>query len=213
MEKISKTSFISLLLGWYKDNGRNLPWRYNKDPYKILVSELMLQKTDAPKVKNIYDDFFKKFPTIYEIDKTSIKTLERTLEPLGLYRKKAERLKSISKTIIENHYGKIPNSKNELLELNGVGNYIANAVMCFAYNKDESIVDTNVIRLYNRIFNLQSSKKRPRTDKEIWNFAKAILPLNKVQDYNYAVLDYASLICKAKKPNCEVCIFKQYCSF
>jgi A/G-specific adenine glycosylase len=210
---ISKTKFQNEIIDWYKKNGRNFPWRNSEEVYRILISELLLQKTDAPKVEEIYNDFFSMYETIDMIYNADIKEIERILLPLGLNKNRANRLKSISQKVIEEHGGEIPKNKSDLLQLKGVGNYIANAVMCFAYGENEPIVDTNVIRMYSRLFNFKSIKKRPRDDKELWNFAKHMLPSDKIQDYNYAILDYASLVCKAKKPLCEKCIFLKYCRY
>jgi len=211
MNKISKDYFTASIIKWYKKNGRSFPWRYNSDIYQVLVSELLLQKTDAPKVETVFYDFFSKFKTIEDINKAKTKDIEKILFPIGLYKNRANRLKTIAQKILEDYSGEIPSNKDDLLQLKGVGNYIANAVLCFGYGKPEPILDTNIIRIYNRLFEVKSTKKRPRTDKEIWNFANSMLPKDKVQDYNYAVLDYASLICKARKPLCVNCIFSKYC--
>jgi len=210
---LSKKRFSDNILKWHKKEGRSFPWRYNDDPYKVLVSELLLQKTDAPKVEAIYNKFFSKYPTIYDINDNDISDIENILEPLGLFRSRAERLKSIAHTIINDFSGQIPHETGGLLKLKGVGDYITNAVLCFAYGESEPIVDANVIRIFARLFEFQSKKKRPRNDKEVWQFAESLLPKRKVQDYNYGLLDFASKVCKARKPDCDNCMFLNNCSF
>jgi A/G-specific adenine glycosylase len=213
MKKLTKNYFTTSIIQWYKKKGRDFPWRYNKDIYQVLVSELLLQKTDAPKVEAVFNDFFSAYKEIHDIYKAEIKDIEEKLLHLGLYKHRADRLKSIAQTIVENYSGEIPQNKEDLLKLKGVGEYISNAVLCFGYNEPEPIVDTNVIRIFNRLFKMQSSKKRPRNDKDIWKFAGELLPKKKIQDYNYGLLDFASLICKSKKPVCHSCMFLNYCSY
>jgi len=213
MKSISKKKFTKLILSWYKENRRDLPWRNIDDTYRVLVSELLLQKTNAQKVEDIFDEFFSKYPTIYEINNEDINNLETILKPLGIFRKRADRLKKISLVIIDKFSGKIPGNKNDLLKLYGVGEYIVNAVLCFGYKKSVPIVDTNVIRIFERLFQKKSIKNRARTDKEIWKFADKMLPEKNVQDYNYALLDFASIVCKARNPECKNCIFLFQCAF
>jgi len=179
----------------------------------VLVSELLLQKTDAPKVEALFNDFFLKYPTIHDLYRAKITELEKILQPLGLYKKRSLRLKSIAHEVVEEYSGKIPSDREKLLELNGVGDYIANAVICFAFRKSMPIVDTNVIRIFERLLNVHSLKKRPRTDKEIWIIAKKMLPKKNFQDYNYSLLDFASVICKDRKPDCQNCMFLKNCNF
>jgi len=200
------------LLSWWKNNPSNFPWRKSQDPYKILVSEILLHKTDSRKVENVYPLFINKFPTIHDLNNSEIKEIEYFIKNIGLlYRVK--RMKKIAEQIVTKHNGKVPSKREELQELYGVGNYISNAVLCFAYNKRVSIVDTNIIRIYERVFGIKSLKSRPRNDKEIWNFAEKMLPEDNYKEFNYALLDFASEICKSKNPKCSVCIMDDICKF
>jgi len=194
-------------------NYREFPWRNSKDPYKILVSEILLQKTNAEKVEKIYDIFFKKYPVISNLIEGCRDELINLLKPLGLQFKKSERLIQISKNITNDFNSEIPNNYHLLINLKGIGNYIANAVLCFAFGKKKAIVDSNIIRIYERIFNLKSKNKRPRTDKKIWEFADKFLPLENFQLYNYALLDFGAQLCKAKNPLCLKCFYKGKCSY
>ena len=107
----------------------------------------------------------------------------------------------------------MPKEKDKLLTLRGVGDYIANAVLCFAFNKDVPIVDANVIRVIERFFSLKSKKVRPRTDKLIWQFAEKLVPKGNAKEYNRAILDFAALVCSAKKPNCLNCPISKKCDY
>jgi len=209
-KKIHKMQKI--ILHWAKNNFKKYPWRLVSDPYKILISELLLQKTDARKIEQVYPKFVGKFPTILDLCQADIEELKKLIKDIGLlYR--AKRFKKIAEQIVDEFNGNVPNSKKELISLCGVGEYISNAVLCFAFEKRVPIVDTNVIRVYERVFNLKSSKSRPRTDQKIWSFAEEILPKKKYVEYNYAILDFASDICKIKNPACEICQVKKICRY
>ena len=205
-------NFTKLLLTWYKKNKRKLLWRQTKDPYKILVVEILLQRTDYKKIKKIYPIFIQKYPTIFNLYQAEDEDISELFNKIGLV-SRAIRLKKIGNDIIYKYKGKIPNNKNDLISLCGVGNYISNAVLCFAYNKRVPIVDSNIIRLYGRVFNLKSLKSRPHTDKKIWDFAQKILPSFNYIEYNYALLDFSSKICKYKKPKCKMCVVSNICKY
>jgi len=131
---------------------------------------------------------------------------------LGLFYR-ADRLISISRQIIEMYNGVIPNKREELLAIRGIGNYTGNAILCFGYNKPYAIVDTNVIRVFERFFDFKSSSKRPHTDKKVWEFAQMLIPVNNYVDYNYGLLDFAAVVCRAKKPMCSNCLIYNMCCY
>jgi len=212
MRRVSQETYRmqKIVLDWAKHNLRKYSWRIVSDPYKILISELLLQKTDAKKVEQVYPNFIKKFPTIFDLYQADIEEIQRFIKDIGLFYR-AQRIKRIAEQIVEKFNGSIPDSKKELTSLYGVGDYVSNAVLCFAFKKRVPIVDTNVIRLYDRVFNLKSSKSRPQTDKKIWDFAEKALPLERYVEYNYAILDFASSVCRARVPLCNICEAKVIC--
>jgi DNA (cytosine-5)-methyltransferase 1 len=208
-EKV-KNKFRRCLLGWYRENKRDFPWRYSKDPYKIIISEILLQKTDAPKVLPVYRKFIKKYPNANSLQKAKLSDVKKLIESLGLlYR--AERLISIGKVISASCKRTVPCSKKELLELKGLGQYAASAVRCFAFNKREAIVDNNVVRVMERVFGFRSNKNRPRDDMLLWKFAESLLPARKFEDYNYALLDFSALQCTTRNPDHKTCPLKKIC--
>lgn len=209
MSKLLK--FDLILLNWWNPDQFDYPWRKTSDPYKILISELLLHKTDAKKVERIYPRFIRKFPAILDLHQANIEEIEKLIKDIGLFYR-AQRIKKIAEQIIHKFNGNIPDGKEGLISLYGVGDYISNAVLCFAFKKRVPIVDTNVIRVYERVFNLKSSKSRPRTDKKIWDFAEKVLPSEKYVEYNYALLDFASKVCKAKNPLCSICKARIVCN-
>lgn len=204
--------FSRILLDWWSPDQFDYPWRRTFDPYRILIAELLLHKTDARKVEHIYPEFIRKFPDILDLYQSNIAEIEQLIKEIGLFYR-AKRIKKIAEKIVKEFDGNIPDSKKELKALYGVGDYISNAVLCFAFEERVPIVDTNVIRVYERVFNLKSSKSRPRTDKKIWDFAEKILPLEKFVEYNYALLDFASSICRAKNPRCKMCPVNKTCQW
>lgn len=202
--------FKDQILIWYMNHKRDFEWRKTKNPYKILISEILLHKTDSKKVEKTFPRFIEKFPTINHLYQADIEEISSLIKEIGLlYR--SQRLKKISEQIINQFGGIIPDNKEDLLSLYGVGQYISNAILCFAFKKRVPIVDTNIIRIYRRVFNINSLKSRPHTDKMIWDFAKRMLPKENYVEFNYALLDFASDLCKVKNPLCESCLINEIC--
>lgn len=204
--------FQTSIVKWYASNGRCFPWRVTNDPFKVLVAEFLLQKTDVGKVKDVYEKFMKRWPSLQSLSKARISSISRVIQPLGL-KYKANRLKSTAKVIVEKFDGKIPETNDKLLELPGVGRYIASAVECFAFNKPKAVLDTNVIRILNRVFGIKSEKSRPRDDPLLWSFAQTFIPSYNVKEYNWGLIDYGAFVCKSKEPLCGECILHNLCIF
>jgi len=139
--------------------------------------------------------------------------IEAKLTPLGMEHKRARRFKKWAQEIQQRHNGKVPRNKKELISLPGVGDYIANAVLCLAYEEDVPLLDANAIRVLQRVFGVRSTKARARTDKAVWKAYEGIMPRGKARDFNLAVIDFASLICTAKNPKHDVCPLKDLCQF
>ncbi|MBA2846609.1 A/G-specific adenine glycosylase [Methanococcus maripaludis] len=202
----------SELLEWYSKNKRSFPWRYTKNPYQVLVSEILLQQTNAEKVVSPYLKIVSRYHTIEELADADLDFLSEIFKELGLFYR-SERLINISKEILSKYNGKVPCKKEELLKITGIGRYTAGAVLCFGCGMHSEILDSNIIRLFDRIFGVKSDKKRPHTDKDLWNFAEEILPAENCIDYNYALLDFAALVCKAKNPLCDGCPLNNICNY
>lgn len=204
--------YHSGLLKWYRKNKRDFPWRHTKDPYKVLIAEIFLQKTDAPKVLPVYKKFLKLYPNIHRLSKAKAFELNEIIQRLGLsYR--SSRLISIAKSIIQESNGYVPTERNELLKLPGIGNYIASAVCCFAFSNRVPILDTNVIRVLERVFGFKSEKERKRDDLSFWEFSASLLPKRKHREYNFALLDLSALVCKLHSPCHMQCPLKKICFY
>lgn len=203
--------FREKVIEFYLKHGRRFPWREAKDPYVVLISELLLQKTTSKQVLSVFNEFFSTFPNIQQLARANVKEIEEIVGILGL-RKRARFLKELALQIVSEFNGVIPKDRNKLLKLKGVGPYTANAVLAFAYGECVPVVDTNVARVIRRYFGLQE-KKPAHADKVLWRFAEQIMPVERCREYNYGLLDLAALVCKAHSPLCSECPLNKYCSY
>jgi len=212
---LSKSEKIigNLLLEWWKKNKRFFPWRRRKNPYAILIAEMLLRKTTAKQVENMYSSFLKNYPTPKVLSEADEKELSKILTPLGIEHHRASLFVKFGKTIVDNYKGKIPITEKELLKLPGVGLYATNAVLSFSQNINVPLVDTNFIRIIERVFDFTSSKARARNDSKIWEFAGELIPNGKSREFNLAVLDFAATVCKSRNPECSSCPIIQICAF
>lgn len=208
-----KEFFVRNLLEWENDNYRNFDWRKDISPYKVLISELMLQRTTATQVEFVFPSFIKKYPNTNKISLSDTEDLTTIIKPLGLYQRRLKVFQTVAKQIEQNFNGNIPKKFDDLMELFGVGIYIANTILCFSFNEKVPIVDTNIIRIFQRFFNFQSDKKYIESDKKIWEFAENLIPETNYQLYNYTLLDFGSLVCKSKNPECDKCVIQKKCYF
>lgn len=207
--------FCRNVLSWRKKNNFDsiYPWRNSKDNYKILLSEILLKKTTRSQVAEQWDNFIKNFPNFQSLNTADLRKVRSVIKPLGLERVRSVQLKSLSKEILRSYNGKLPKSKKELLMLPGVGPYTANAILCFAFQHDVSMVDTNIMRVVKRVFSIVTNKTRERTDKKIWRFVEDLPPKGKGKVFNYAILDFASEVCTARNPKCPTCPMRKICDY
>jgi len=207
--KLSKkeSEFSKRLLVWFVSSKRDFPWRHETDPYRILVAEKLLQQTTYGHVMKVYDLFFEKFPNIHSLTQAKVSDIEDTIRRLGFQRQRARQFKEIASAILSEHKGKIPSNKGDLLKLSGIGDYVANAILCFAFNKNQPIVDMNVKRVVGRYFDWKEIK-----DNEIEERLKRLLPKGKAKEFNWAIIDFSALIC-SRKPKHEICFLTDLCSY
>lgn len=205
-------TFQNNILNWWKNNKRIFPWRETINPYKILCSEILLQQTNAEKVVEAYNKITVDYPNVDNLAEAELDKLKEIIKPLGLL-KRAERLKEIALVIMDKYNGLVPENRDNLLKLPGVGDYTANAVMCFAYGKKVGVLDTNTIRILARVFDIKSDKARPRNDKSLQTELNRIIPKNDSKIFNYSLLDFAALICTAENPNCKKCVISSTCIY
>lgn len=198
--------FQNIILDWYKKNRRDLPWRRTQDPYKILVSEVMLQQTQVSRVLPKYKEFLRAFPDLTSLAAAADKRLLKTWSGLGYWRR-AKYLKQAAQIIIEKYRGKFPKDPAELERLPGIGPYTAHAVACFAFNGKDAFLDTNIRRAYLHFF---FPNKKDVSDKEILKIAQQALLHNwsgrsnhviSLREWHYALFDYGATVLKDKQIN------------
>ena len=196
------------ILDWYDINKRNLPWRLTKDPYKIWLSEVMLQQTKVSTVIPYYENWIRKFPTVDSVAKVNIDEALKMWEGLGYY-KRCRNFHSAAKIIVSKHNGMIPNSYNILLSLPGVGNYVASAILSIAFNEKFAAIDTNLNRVISRILGI---KKLTKWNKNRINkYATLLVEHQRPGDVNQALMDIGSQLCTTKKALCSSCPNQDIC--
>src|SRR5215472_11400205 len=181
------------LLMWYAAEQRELPWRATRDPYAILVSEMMLQQTQVDRVLPKYQQFLATFPTLAELAQASTADVISVWVPLG-YNMRAVRLQSIARQVMEDYDGKIPDTIKELLTLKGIGRYTAGAIACFAFLKQVAMVDTNIHRVLHRIFLGLNLSKPEFTNDQRLILAEKVLPDGQAYNWNQALMDLGATI-------------------
>lgn len=190
-------AFQKHILSWYGKNQRSMPWRKTRDPYKILVSEIMLQQTQVSRVLPKYKEFLAAFPTVEALAKAPEKKLLKVWSGLGYWRR-ARFLKETAKAVVRNHQGKFPKTPKELIELPGIGPYTAGAVSCFAFNNPDAFIDTNIRRVYLHFF---FAGKKDVADKEILPIAQKAVWKEDPRTWHYALFDYGATELKDKSIN------------
>jgi len=203
--------FRRTLLRWFRKNARIYPWRQTTDPWKVLIAEMMLQRTKADQVVPVYRNFFRKFKTPADLIKARSVTIYEALESLGLTWRVAN-FRSLAKELVRRFNGHIPESRDQLLTLPGVGDYVAGAVLSIAFRQREWIVDSNVVRVFKRYFRISTSNEG-RRDKLVVELAKQYCRSRNPREANLALLDLAALICVSRKPQCFKCPLRKGCSY
>ena len=203
-------SFQRRLLAWYQRCQRDLPWRKTRDPYKIIVSEVMLQQTQVDRVVPKYREFLTRYPTLTALARARTAELRKVWYPLG-YNVRPLRLRRIAQRALRDHDGRIPDSYDGLLAMDGIGRYTAGAVLSFAFNQDAPILDTNVARLLSRYFGARRGARRPSLERRLWKLAADVIPKGKGYVINQAMMDFGALICTARAPKCPSCALRATC--
>jgi A/G-specific adenine glycosylase len=210
MEKININAFQDDLISWFKNEQRDLPWRKDQDPYKVWVSEIMLQQTRVDTVIPYFNRFIEWFPTIEELASADEEKVLKAWEGLGYY-SRVRNLHSAVKEVNEKYEGKVPDSPEEISKLKGVGPYTAGAILSIAYGVPEPAVDGNVMRVLSRILSIWDDIAKPSTRKV---FEKAVRELISTEDpsaFNQALMELGALICTPTSPSCLLCPVREHC--
>jgi len=202
--------FAEKLLSWYKSNKRDLPWRNEKDPYKIWISEIILQQTQVKQGLSYYHRFLVRYPSVQKLAIATENDVMKMWEGLGYY-SRARNLHATAKIITHEHNGKFPESYQKIIELKGIGVYTASAIASFAYNLPHAVVDGNVYRVLSRVFGIETPIDSTAGKKAFQELANSLLPAKNASQYNQAIMEFGSQYCKTKSPNCGSCIFSGHC--
>lgn len=202
--------FQEKLLYWFERNMRDLPWRKDRDPYKIWVSEVMLQQTKVDTVIPYFERFIQKYPTLQSLAEASVDEVLKDWEGLGYY-SRARNLHSAVREVQEKYAGKVPDTREELSTLKGVGSYTAGAILSIAYGKREPAVDGNVLRVFSRIFNIQEDVLKASTRRLVEKLVKELIPEGSASYFNQAIMELGALICTPKSPACSLCPVSSMC--
>ena len=199
--------FRRRLMRWFRQNGRDLPWRRTRDSYHVLVSEVMLQQTQVSRVEGFYQRFIASYPTLEDLARAPARAVRESWNGLGYYRR-ATNLQKLARIVVAERDGVMPSDPAELIQLPGVGRYTAGAVASFAFERRSAAVDTNVARVIRRAFH-------PRTTRaeRLWQTAELLLP-HRGRDawtFNQAIMELGALVCTARVAKCAECPVRKVC--
>jgi A/G-specific adenine glycosylase len=203
-------SVQSVLLDWFAANRRDLPWRRSRDPYRILVSEVMLQQTQVDRVLPYYEAFLNRFPDVEALASAPTAEVIKSWAGLG-YNRRAVNLQRTARYVVEHFGGEFPSDVEALRTLPGVGPYTAGAIACFAFERDVAFVDTNIRRVLHRLFVGVDVPAPSASDREIVAIAEAAVPAGEGWTWNQALMEFGALQCTARKPACVICPVQSSC--
>ncbi|MFC0774274.1 hypothetical protein [Terrimonas alba] len=213
MSKNNKVKFFQeKILTWYALNGRKFPWRRKGlTHYQYVIAETLLQRTKAETIANFYVSFLKDFPNWKSLADANIQKLEEYLKPVGLYRQRSKRLMGLALEMVKRN-NKLPEQREELETIPFMGQYIANAVELMIFNQPSPLVDVNMARVLERFFGPRKLSDI-RHDPYLQSLSRKIVNHVDTKKMNWAILDFAALICKARKPQCIVCPLSKHCLY
>ncbi len=203
-------SISDRLLAWYEEEARDLPWRRTRDPYSILVSEIMLQQTRVETAIPYYERFLRAYPTVESLATAPIDGVLKLWEGLGYYRR-AHHLHRAAREVVERHGAKIPADLASLRDLPGIGPYTAAAVASIAFGGDEPVLDGNVTRVLARLFRVSGDPQRADTRRRLEELARSLVPRGRASEFNQALMDLGARVCRPRNPSCEDCPMASLC--
>lgn len=209
-EEFEVFGFARDLLDWYDAQKRDLPWRINRDPYRVWVSEIMLQQTRVETVKPYYHNFMEKFPTISALAEAPEEEVLKAWEGLGYY-SRARNLQAAAREVKSLYGGDVPDTLEEISKLKGVGPYTAGAILSIAYEKPEPAVDGNVMRVFSRLLLMHDDIAKPATRIKTEQLVRQTIPQGRAGDFNQALMELGATVCLPRTPQCLTCPVFDYC--
>lgn len=207
---MDKRYFSEKIVKWYQMHRRELPWRDTKDPYKIWLSEILLQQTRVAQGLPYYRQFIVKYPTVERLASAPVRDVLRLWQGLGYYTR-ARNLHKCARVIRQKYAGQFPRHFEELRSLPGIGDYTAAAVASIAFGEPVAVVDGNVFRLLSRVFGVDIEINSPQGKRAFAHLANQLIMRKAPDLHNQAVMEFGALVCTPKNPACTACIFKQGC--
>jgi A/G-specific adenine glycosylase len=203
-------AFRRRVLAWYGRAGRDLPWRRVRDPYAILVSEIMLQQTQVARVTDYWERFLHQYPTLEDLAAAPVRDVLGAWKGLGYYAR-ARNLHAAAKQVTRRHGGRVPADPDVLGRLPGIGRYTAAAVASIAFDAPVGTVDTNIARVLARVFRLRGARGSAARAGATWRMAQRLAALGRAADWNQALMDLGATICVARVPRCARCPVAPHC--
>jgi A/G-specific adenine glycosylase len=204
-------AFRRRLLAWYRRNRRRLPWRGVRDPYAVLVSEIMLQQTQVARVVEFYPRFLARYPTLEDLAAAPGDQVRESWEGLGYYAR-CRNLHAAARQVVVGLGGRLPATTEGLRGLPGIGRYTAGAVASIAFGADVPAVDTNAARVLARVFAIRGRRKGVGRERRLWRLAAALVPPGRAADWNQALMDLGASYCSARAPRCPSCPVRACCA-
>ena len=198
------SEFHSTVFRWYRRHGRSLPWRGEERPYRILVSEVMLQQTQVSRVLEKYPAFLKRFPTLQSLARARRSDVIRAWQGMG-YNNRAVRLHRLAQMLVDSSGGRVPRSEKELVRLPGIGPYTARAILSSAFDLPVPVVDVNIQRFFSRLCLPMRTLTDMRSLHTAGTYAQRFFPARRGYDWNQALMDLGATVCTARAPRCSVC--------
>lgn len=202
--------FRSDLLAWYDDHKRDMPWRDTDDPYKIWVSEIMLQQTRVDTVRDYYRRFLEAFPTVHALARADRDDVLKLWEGLGYY-SRARYLHNAAQTVVEEHDGRVPDTWDAIRDLKGIGPYTAAAILSIAFEKPHAVLDGNVSRLLTRVFAVEADATSSTTKRHLRRIANALIDPERPGDFNQGMMELGATVCTPRAPECKQCPVASVC--
>ncbi len=203
-------NFTKTLIYWYSIHKRSLPWRETQNPYCIWLSEIILQQTQINQGLPYYDAFVNKFPTVFDLAKAQEKQVLKLWQGLGYY-SRARYLHQSAQYIVDELQGEFPKNYKDLLMLKGIGDYTASAIASICFDESTAVVDGNVYRVLSRYYGINTPINSTQGIKDFKALAQSLLPSKNIGDYNQAVMEFGSIQCKPKNPDCNECPLQNSC--
>jgi A/G-specific adenine glycosylase len=198
------------LLAWYDQHAADLPWRENHDPYRVWLSEIMLQQTQVETVKPYFARFLGAYPTVEALAAAPLSDVLKLWEGLGYY-SRARNLHQAAQVVVRDFGGKFPKTVEGLQQLQGIGRYTAGAIASIAYGEAAPVLDGNIIRVFARLIDLPDDVTQPAVKDRLWKLAEEWLPDERPGDYNQALMELGRTVCKPRNPLCKECPIQTHC--